>query len=249
NNYTALKNSLLSHSQIKGVSSSDQKPTQVMNSTDGITWKLKNEDEGVLFHTQGVDYDYLETMKIEMLMGRTFSRSSPGDTLSAIINEAAMQVLGFENPVGEYLTDGEGVAHQIVGVTKDFHFKSVHDKIDPLLLYNDVDLPNMLVRIAGNAESAIKAIENEWAAVNPDQLLSYNFLDEDFDNLYQSESQAGVIFQYFSALAIIISSLGLFGLAAYTVEQKNKEYGIRKVFGASVIRLFYLASAEFLLLV
>lgn len=248
-NYPALKNRLLGHSQIKGVSSTDQHPTQVMTSTDGIGWKGKSEDDVVLFHTQGVDYDYLEIMQIGMRMGRTFSKSSPGDSLNLIINEEAMRVLGFENPIGEHLIDGQGATHEIIGVARDFHFKSVHDKIEPLLLYIDTDLPNMLVRVQGNAESAVKAIEDEWVAVNPDQLFSFSFLDEDFNNLYRAESQTGTIFQYFSGLAILISCLGLFGLAAYTVEQKSKEFGIRKVFGASVTRLFYHASSEFLLLV
>ncbi|HEY4653596.1 MAG TPA: ABC transporter permease [Cyclobacteriaceae bacterium] len=249
-NYPALRNRLLNQSQITGVSASSQHPSYVMNSTDGIGWKGKNEDESVLFHTQGVDYGYFETMKIGMLMGRTFSKSSPGDTLATIINEEAMRVLGFENPVSEYLTDGEGESYEIIGVAKDFHFKSVHDRIEPLLLYIERgDLSNMLVRIEGNAESAVETTKKEWAAVNPDQTITFSFLDEDFNNLYRSESTTGTIFQYFSALAIVISCLGLFGLAAYTVEQKSKEYGIRKVFGASVSRLFYLASSQFLLLV
>jgi putative ABC transport system permease protein len=107
----------------------------------------------------------------------------------------------------------------------------------------------MLIRIEGSAAEVIKDIEREWKAANPEQLFAYTFMDEDFDNLYQSESRTGTIFQYFSVLAIVISCLGLFGLAAYTAEQKSREYGIRKVFGASVGRLFYLASVEFIVLV
>jgi putative ABC transport system permease protein len=249
-NYTTLKKQLGDYSQIKGVSATNQHPTYVTNSMDGIGWRGKSEDDRVLFHTQGVDFDYIETMKMDLLMGRSFSRTSPGDTLSTIINEEAMKVLGFENPVGEYLTYGEDEKYQIIGVVKNFHFKSVHDKIEPLVLYIERGDPsNMLVRIDGNAGDAVKHIEKEWKSVNPDQLFSYTFLNEDFNNVYRSESQTGTIFKYFSALAIIISCLGLFGLAAYTTEQRSREYGIRKVFGASVSRLFYLASAEFLILV
>ncbi|MEX1238153.1 MAG: ABC transporter permease [Cyclobacteriaceae bacterium] len=249
-NYKTLKDRLQNYPQIKRVSATNQHPSYVQNSTSGVGWKGKNEDEVTLFHVQGVDYDYIETMKIEMLMGRSFSKSSPGDTLSAIMNEEAMKVMGFENPLGEFVTAGDEEAFEIIGVVKNFHFKSIHDKIEPLLLYIDRDDPsNMLVRIEGNPEEAIKNIEEEWKSVNPDQLLSYSFLNEDFDNLYRSESRTGTIFQYFSGLAIVISCLGLFGLAAYTVEQKSREYGIRKVFGASIIRLFYLASIEFLILV
>ncbi len=248
--YFTLKERLKAHSQIEGVSASNQHPNYVQNSTSGIGWRGKPEDEVMLFHLEGVDYDYIETMKIEMLMGRSFSKSSPGDTLSTLINEEAMKVLGFENPVGEYLTAGDDEKYQIIGVVKNFHFKSVHDKIEPLVMYIDrEDLSNMMVRIAGTPEDAIKAIEKEWKSVNPDQLFNYSFLNEDLDRLYRSERQTGTIFQYFSVLAIVISCLGLFGLAAYTAEQKSKEYGIRKVFGASVGRLFYLASSEFMILV
>jgi putative ABC transport system permease protein len=249
-NYRTLKSQLLSHAQIKAVSASNQHPSYVQNSTSGIEWKGKSEEDVVLFHVQGVDYDYVETMKIELVMGRSFSKASPADTLSTIINEEAMKVLGFENPIGEHLSAGEDEIFTIVGVAKNFHFKSVHDKIEPLLLYIErEDFSNTLVRIEGNPEEAVRSIEQEWKAVNPDQLFSYSFMNEDFDNLYRSESQTGIIFRYFSALAIVISCLGLFGLAAFTVEQKSREYGIRKVFGASVSRLFYLASSQFLFLV
>ncbi|MEX2233806.1 MAG: ABC transporter permease [Cyclobacteriaceae bacterium] len=249
-NYRALKTQLGGYSQIKGVSATSQHPSSVENSTSGIQWKGKSEDDVVLFHVQGVDYDYIETMKMQMLSGRTFSKSSPGDTLSVIINEEAMKVLGFENPLGERLSSGDDEVFTVIGVVKDFHFKSVHDKIEPLLLYIErEDFSNVLVRLEGNPVEAVEHIEKEWKTANPDQLFSYSFLNEDFDNLYRSESQTGTIFRYFSVLAIIISCLGLFGLAAYTVEQKNKEYGIRKIFGASVSRLFYIASRDFLLLV
>src|SRR5690606_4382721 len=131
---------------------------------------------------------------------------SPGDTLSILINEEAMKVLGFENPVGEYLTAGDDEKYQIIGVVKNFHFKSVHDKIEPLVMYIDrEDLSNMMVRIAGTPEDAIKVIEKEWKSVNPDQLFNYSFLNEDLDRLYRSERQTGSIFQYFSMLAIVIS--------------------------------------------
>jgi len=249
-NYQALKERIQNHSQIKAVSASDQHPSEVLHSSSSFGWRGKPSDEVMLFHLLGVDYDYLEAMKIELLMGRSFSKAPPGDTTRILINEEALKVLGFENPIGEYVTAGENEKYEIIGVVKNFHFKSVHDRIEPLLMYVDSkELSNMMVRIEGNPEDAIDNIEREWKAVNPDQLFSYSFLDEDFDRLYRSESQTGTIFRYFSGLAIVISCLGLFGLAAYTTEQKSKEYGIRKVFGASVGRLFYMASSEFLILV
>ncbi|HET7178785.1 MAG TPA: ABC transporter permease [Chryseosolibacter sp.] len=249
-NYPVLKKKLLSYPDIKSISASNQDPNLVQNSTTGIGWKGKNEDDAVLFHVQGVDYDYIETMKMQMLMGRSFSEASAGDSSSVVINEQAMNVLGFKNPIGEHLTAGEDEVHTIIGVVKDFHFKTVHDKIEPLLLYIErKTLSNMIVRIEGNAEKAVGEIDKEWKAVNPDQLLSYSFADDEFDNLYRSEQRTGTIFEYFAALAVVISCLGLFGLASYTVDQKSREYGIRKVFGASVSRLFYLASVEFLVLV
>jgi ABC-type antimicrobial peptide transport system permease subunit len=249
-NYPVLKKNLLSYPDIKNVSASNQDPNLVQNSTTGIGWKGKNEDDAVLFHVQGVDYGYIETMKMQMLKGRSFSEASPGDSLSVVINEQAMNVLGFKDPVGEHLTAGGDKVFMIIGVVKDFHFKTVHDKIEPLLLYIErKTFSNMMVRIEGNADKAVAHIEKEWKTVNPDQLLSYSFADDEFDKLYRSEQQTGTIFEYFAALAVVISCLGLFGLASYTVDQKSREYGIRKVFGASVSGLFYLASVEFLVLV
>jgi hypothetical protein len=250
NNYAALKNKLTGYPQIMGVSGSNQHPSYVMNSTSGIAWKEKNPDDVVLFHLQGVDYDYFETMKMQLLRGRSFSKASPRDTLSVMINEEAMKMMNFENPVGELLNVGDSVQHPVIGVVRNFHFKSIHDKIEPLIMYIETGNPsNLLIRIDGDAEKAVQVLEKEWKAVNPDQILSFSFIDKDFDNLYRSESQTGTIFQYFSLLAIVISCLGLFGLASYTVEQRSKEYGIRKVFGASVSRLFILASGDFLILV
>jgi ABC-type antimicrobial peptide transport system permease subunit len=249
NNYHVLKDKLLNYPEIKGVAATNQHPTYVMNSTSGIGWKGKSQDDVILFHVQGVDFDYTETMKIELLKGRSFQPSSPGDTLSTLINEEAAKTLKFEDPIGEQL-EADGQKFTIIGVVKDFHFKSIHDKIEPLVLYIErEDFSNMLVRIEGNPEKVISSIEKEWQVVNPDQAISYTFMNEDFDNLYRSESQTGTIFQYFSVLAILISCLGLFGLASFTVEQKSKEYGIRKVFGASVSRLFFIASRDFLILV
>jgi ABC-type antimicrobial peptide transport system permease subunit len=247
--YNTLRNKLLAYPEVKGVSATSQHPSYVQNSTSGIGWRGKKEDEDVLFHTQGILYDYIETMEMNMLMGRSFSAGSPADTLSTVINEEAMKILKFENPIGEKLTSGDE-AYTIIGVVRNFHFKSIHDRIEPLLLYIERGEPsNMMVRIAGNTEKIVSDIEKEWKAVNPEQTFSYAFMDEEFDNLYRSESQTGTIFQYFSLLAILISCLGLFGLASFTVEQKSKEYGIRKVFGASVSRLFYMASRDFLILV
>jgi ABC-type antimicrobial peptide transport system permease subunit len=250
NNYRVLKDKLLNYPEIKGVAASNQHPTYVQSSTSGIGWKGKSEDDVILFHVQGVDFDYIETMKMELIKGRSFLRNSPGDTLSTLINEEAAKILKFEDPIGEQLSSDGERTFTIIGVVKNFHFKSVHDKIEPLVLYIEKeDFSNVLVRIEGNPEKVIENIEKEWKTVNPDQTISYSFMNEDFDNLYRSESQTGTIFQYFSLLAILISCLGLFGLASYTVEQKSKEYGIRKVFGASVSRLFFIASRDFLILV
>jgi len=249
-NTNTITDRLLSYPQIEAVTASNQHPIYVMNSTSGLKWKGKIEDEVILFHTQGVDYNYIETMKIELLMGRSFSKTSPSDTLGVVINEEAMKALGFANPLGEYITNSTDERFEIIGVVKNFNFKSVHEQVEPLIMYIDLeDQSHMLVRIKGDNTEAIANIEKEWKTANPDLVFSYSFLNEDYDNLYKSERQTGTLFQYFSILAILISCLGLFGLAAFTSEQKSKEYGIRKVFGASVSRLFYMASAEFLILV
>lgn len=251
--FETFKTELLKFPEISGVTSTNQHPSFVMNSSSGFEWPGSDPEADILFHQQGVDPDYIQTMKIEILQGRAFSSDIKSDTgKSIIINEEAMHTMGMKDPVGEKIRTGDE-EYEIVGVAKNFHFKTIHRAIEPLFLYCralSITDGKILIRIReGDPRDAIERIESEWKKFNPGQEFVFRFLDDEFNEIYQGEARTGKLFRYFSMLAVLISCLGLFGLASFTVEQRNKELGIRKVFGASVSRLFYLVSREFTILV
>ena len=250
--YQVFKTSLGKYPEVLGVGAANQHPAYVENSTSGISWQGADPDQVLLFHNLGVDYDYLTTMQMELLDGRYFSEEFPSDTTAVIINEEALKIFGFENPIGEKLS-GYGMEFTIVGLVKDFHFKSIHTKIEPLIMFKFRDINSLnriFIRIQdGKAKEAVAIVEKEWKALNQETASNYRFLDDDFNELYQAETTTGEIFSYFSILAILISCLGLFGLASFTTEQRTKEIGIRKVLGANVTNIFYMVAKDFTTLV
>jgi len=208
-----------------------------------------------------VSHDYIPTLGIEMAAGRNFSHEFPTDTSGGyIINEAAVGHLGFqsaEDAVGKEFAMSVGVhpltfrEGQIVGVTKDFHFKSLRQKIEPVVMrLSTRSYSYILIRIRPeNIQQTLSFLEEKMQQFSPTYPFQYFFQDEHFDNLYRSEDRLQEIFGYFTFLAIFIACLGLFGLAAYTAEQRRKEIGIRKVLGATVPNMVFLLSGEFLKLV
>jgi len=202
------------------------------------------------------DYGFIPTYGMQMAAGRNFSRAYSTDTANYVINETAVQVFGWgdaQNAIGKDMIYG-GVKGKIIGVVKDFHFESLHQKIIPLLFqlpapknsyYN-----NISIKIDGNnIQSAISTVENTWHKYLPNVPFDYTFLDEKFQKLYNSEQQQGSLFTIFSCIAIFIACLGLFGLSAFTITQRVKEIGVRKVLGASVPQIVVELSKDFLMLV
>jgi putative ABC transport system permease protein len=201
-----------------------------------------------------VDFDYIPQFKINMVAGRPFSREFMTDTTHAmILNEAAVKMFGYTSPeqaVGKKFSQW-GREGTIVGVVKDFHFRSLQEVIKPLSIRIEPNACNLLsAKVDGrHIPATIDAIERKWKELMPDKPFNYFFLDEFFDKQYRSEDRFGTLFLYFSALAIFISCLGLMGLASYSTVQRTKEIGIRKVVGASVSQIVYLLSRDFLQLV
>lgn len=201
-----------------------------------------------------VDFDYIQQLKMKMVAGRAFSRSFMTDTTnSMVVNEAAVKLFGYKSPqdaIGHKF-DQWGRKGTIIGVVKDFHFRSLQEVIKPLsmriepgacdLLYIEVNTRNLPATIAG--------IEKSWKGMLPDKPFSYFFLDEFFDKQYRAEDRFGKLFLYFAVLAIVISCLGLMGLASYSTIQRTKEIGVRKIVGASVGNIVFLLSKDFLILV
>jgi putative ABC transport system permease protein len=201
-----------------------------------------------------VDFDFVPAYKIKILAGRPFSRDFMTDTTQAmLLNEAAVKMFGYKSPqeaIGKRFKQW-GREGKIVGVMKDFHFRSLQQPIKPLSMRIEVNGPELIsVNMpAANLTSTIAAIESKWKQYIPNRPFSYFFLDEFFDKQYRTEERFGKLFLNFAALAIFISCLGLLGLASYSTIQRTREIGIRKVMGASVSNIVNLLSKEFLLLV
>ncbi|MBN1271522.1 MAG: ABC transporter permease [Candidatus Aminicenantes bacterium] len=214
-------------------------------SLSGVEWDGKDPNVEITFDMNSVDYGYFETMKIKMVEGRTFSRDIASDRTAVIINREAARVMGLTFPLGQTIRRQVFDVQErkftvrsetIIGVVEDFHNHSFHKKISPVLFDLDPEKSFMVcVRIsADNVPGALKHLGEIWAQNVPGVPFEYNFLDETIDDFYRTEQRMGRLFDIFTLLAVFIACLGLFGLAAYTVEQRTKEIGIRKVLGASV---------------
>jgi putative ABC transport system permease protein len=200
------------------------------------------------------DYGFIPTYGMQMAAGRNFSKAVSTDTNNYIINEAAVRMLGWKTPqnaLDKDLAYG-GIKGKVIGVVKDFHFESLHQAIIPLLF----QLPSqgyygrLSIKISGsNVQSAINTIQSTWQRYLPETPFDLTFLDTKFDQLYRSEQQQGNLFTIFSCIAIFIACLGLFGLSAFTITQRVKEIGVRKVLGASVPQIVIELSKDFLKLV
>ena len=201
-----------------------------------------------------VDWDYLDQYKIKMVAGRAFSRDFLTDTTQAmVINEAAAKMFGYPTPqqaVGRRFSQ-VGRTGRIIGVMKDFHFRSLQEEIKPLAMRIEPDFCYLVsVKVStGHLPATLSAIENKWKSIVPYRPLLYYFLDEHFDRQYRSEERFGKLFLYFTVLAIFISCMGLFGLASYSILQRTKEIAVRKVMGASMAGIVNLLSRDFLQLV
>ena len=187
-----------------------------------------------------VNYDLLETMGMHLVAGRSFAPQFRADSAAILVNQALVAGLGMPNPVGQQL-DGA----RIVGVVRDFHYESLHEKIKPLILKLDPTINTVLVKLQPNAEQAtIARLQQLYAAYNPGFTLDYTFLDADYQAQYVAERRVAVLARYFAGLAILISALGLLGLASFTAERRRKEIGIRKALGASELGIVWLLTSS-----
>ncbi|QCR25106.1 ABC transporter permease [Pontibacter sp. SGAir0037] len=248
--YDMIKQEFLKQAGITGVTAANQSPLMIGNSTGHINWAGKAPDADILFSIIYTELDFLETMNIQVKEGRGFSEEYGADTANVLINEEAARLMQLENPVGEWL-EGGGQKAQIIGVVKDFHSSSVQEPMQPLILLLNSGAKNtMFARIApGQAPGALAAMEKVLKKYNPAFPFTYHFLDEDFEKMYKSEAIIGELTNYFAGIAILISCMGLFGLALFTAEQRTKEIGIRKVLGASTSGIVFMLSKDFLKLV
>ncbi len=251
-NYNLLKTKLLENPDIKGVSGVYTLPGISSKDQETISLKQNSPDDAMSIRAIGVDYGFINTLKVQLLQGRNFSEKYATDRNDAIIiNQQAVKLLGLKNPVGHtvYIPgSGKGLRPAtVIGVVKDFNIESLKKKIDPYFLFiNPKRFFTVAIKISPEKQKAtINYISSTWKSVLPGKRINYSFLTDTYNEIYSSEDKMGELFIIFASLAVFIACLGLFGLSTFTAELKTKEIGIRKVLGASVPGLSILLSKEF----
>jgi putative ABC transport system permease protein len=255
NNYEILKNALVAQPDVLDAAVLSNFPWQSGFYDFPVHAEGMREDAELNFPVLLVDHDFVRTFGMEVVEGRDFAKEFTTDKGGAfLLNETAVQNFGWDSALGKKLTmkhiaSGDDVAGRVIGVVKDFHFRSLHHEIEPLAILiapAEYYVDNMAVRIDGqNISAALASLEQKWREFVPSRPFLYFFLDEDFDALYRKEEKLSSIFQGFATLAIFIACLGLFGLASFSAEQRRKEIGIRKTLGATVQNIAFLLSKEF----
>lgn len=254
----SYKNEVLGHTSVQLGTMSSFLP--VPSSNNNNLWfpgANPTKDESYVFSEFRVDHDYLSTLDIEVKEGRDFSREFLSDSSAIILNEAAVERLGWDEALGMKLSTYGGSqenprveTYTVIGVVKDFHFQSLRNRIEPLVFELGRSRGYLSLKIDGqNIPNTVDYLQDKWIEFAPGQPFQYSFLDQRFNDMYENEQKLGKIFSVFAFLAIFIACLGLYGLAAFTAEQRTKEIGVRKVLGASIMSIITLLSKEFLKLV
>ena len=250
--YPVLKQTLLENNEIKYVTSTN---TPMGEGSGKIIFNVETDQgmaqRGINFAI--VDHDFIETLGIKMISGRDFQQDMPSDTLkSVVVNQTFVNRMGWKDPIGKKIEAGNAnnLRARVIGIIADYHQTGMYNKIESLLLAYRERNNIIYIKLSGyNTKETISFIETKWKEVFPDQPFSYAFLSERFNRQFEADEKRGLIFTMFTILAILIASLGLFGLASYMVEQRTKEIGIRKVFGANENVIIRLISRDFLILI
>jgi ABC-type antimicrobial peptide transport system permease subunit len=249
--YNVFKNKASKIPGIADITRMSQSPTLIQSSTGGVDWIGKDTTVNIEFTQASVGYDFIKTMNGKIIQGRDFSKDFATDSVGYILNEEAAKRIGYKESVGQPLTFW-GRKGTIIGIMQNFHFNSLHEPVQPMILRHGEEETYgvALLRIeAGKTKEALAGLENIIKELNPAFPFTYQFSDEEYTKLYNSEQVVSRLANYFAFLAIFISCLGLLGLAVFTAQQRTREIGIRKVLGASVGSLFGLLSKQFLVLV
>jgi len=250
-NYSVFKNEAQKIAGVNAITKMKESPTVIGHSTGDFSWTGKDAKADISLNDAVVDYDFVQTMKLQLAAGRDLSREF-ADSANFLLNEAAARKIGYTDPLGMPLWF-RGKQGRIVGVIKDFHFNSMHQAIEPLIIRladSKQKWGTILVRVApGKTLEAISALETLSKKLNPNFTFSYTFADQEYEKLYKSEQLVSKLSNYSAVLAIFISCMGLLGLSIFVAEQRSKEISIRKVLGASVSSVFRLLSSEFLQLI
>ena len=254
-NERVFKEEMLKDPRILNATVSGYKPAGPTNGNNFLVYPNGQENSVMRTNRFDVDEQYISTFGMQIIAGRNFSKSFPTDSSAVIINEAAANAFGFKDKsIGQNITWIKGdkvqkVSYRVIGVVKDFHFKSLHEAITPLFMVLNPESGLIFKVKTGDVSGLLSTLKQQWEKFNLDEPFTYSFMDELYNKTYQAEEKTGTILNIFTALTILVACLGLFGLAIYTTEQRTKEIGIRKVLGASVFQVTNLLSKDFVKLV
>jgi putative ABC transport system permease protein len=254
-NEAVFRDQLLNDARIENVTISGYRPVGPSYYNNALAWPAGRENEVVNALEYNIDERYIPTLGIQLTAGRNFSPSMKTDSLAMIINETAARTFGWGNDaigkkiVRENSSRGSHVTYTVVGIVKDFHFKSLHETISPLLMVLNPETGLIIKAKTNNIPGLLASLKQQWNTYNTGEPFSYSFMDDLYNKTYSAEQKTSRILNIFSALTILVACMGLFGLVTYTAEQRSKEIGIRKVLGASVTQVTGMLSKDFLKLV
>jgi hypothetical protein len=251
-NYQAMKHEFLQDPSVLCVTRANSLPFWMGSNAGGFDWQDRDVDNDILIGFGYAGYDYDDVLGIEFSHGRYYDEAYATDTSDGIvINESLLRAMNMKDPIGKWFGQGDH-RWKIIGVMSDFHFLPLTYEISPFIMtFSDLDYTHtLMIKISGDRpKETIAHLEEVWNRINPAFPFEYDFLDKEYNELYESENRLGKIFTYFAFLAIFISCLGLVGLASFMAEQRTKEIGIRKTFGAPVSAIVVMMSKEFAKLV
>ena len=244
NDHQGLKERLIADPSITSFTTSSDSPTTTIHLWGELSWEGMEPGEDKMMYFYTTDFDFVETLGISIKEGRWFELAS--DSNHYVVNESAASHMGLEDPVGKWFQLDESRG-RIIGVMEDFHFKSLREQVEPLVIRAGNYFNYSIVKyLPGMEKRAIEKLTQTWKEINPEYPFEYHSLSDELDSLYLEEKKKGILYGPFTLLAIIISCLGLFGLAAFTLEKKHREIAIRKTMGAGVTDLFLNLSSGFL---
>ncbi len=254
--YSILKNELLKKPGVEYISASMQEGYRIGSNSSSINWPGKDPEQQIIVSFNAVDYDFINSMGINISEGRSFSEEYPADkyqdtTANYIINTTLAEMIESDDIINMNISF-MGIHGQIVGIMEDYHFSSLRDKIEPLAIIPiDPDyFTTMLVRLKSeNIDNTLKMMENVWGEVVPDYPFEYSFVDEEIDDMYRAEERMGRLIALFTIVAVIIACMGLFALASFTAERRTREIGVRKSFGANDLNISWMMIRDFTVLI
>jgi len=241
--YQVLKNEISRNMSVIAVTAASDAPAGNHRSMSLNDWEGRDTDAHYLLDILSVDHDYLKVFGLNLVEGRFFrAEEISGEQIPIVVNETAIKAMGMMDPIGKRVR-----GFRIIGVIKDYHFDSLHHAITPLgMIYAPDDYDSLLVKIQpGNLSETLATLKKSWLEVAPEYPFEFRFLDESIDELYKNDQKVGKVINIATVLALFIACLGLFGMASFSAEQRTKEIGIRKVFGASIPSIFFLLSKQF----